>query len=206
MWKQYLEPPRARGIRLGSPAPSGSASSKLWLRNFTAACGVDCTMDFLALHWYNTNATAFKEFVTEFHDEFDLNIWVTEWACQNMSGPDDQCTSSEIIAFLEETQTFMDQTVWVERYAWYGVKRDLNGANEDDAMMSPDGVKTDLGRQYISGWHGEHGELPEVGTLGKRLRGGEGSKKEEGKRFCILRQTPESTGREASSQTQKLPG
>ncbi|KAJ7907477.1 hypothetical protein B0H13DRAFT_1879524 [Mycena leptocephala] len=32
--------------------------------------------------------------------------------------------------FLRETQTFMDQIDWVERYAWYGVKRDLDGVNE----------------------------------------------------------------------------
>jgi hypothetical protein len=35
-----------------------------------------------------------------------------------MSGPEDQCTLSEIVDFLRETQTFMDQTHWVERYAW----------------------------------------------------------------------------------------
>ncbi|KAJ7848714.1 hypothetical protein B0H14DRAFT_2183490, partial [Mycena olivaceomarginata] len=70
--------------------------------------------------WYNTNATAFKEFMVYFHEEFNLNIWVTEWACQNMSGPDDQCTLPEIVDFLRETQTFMDQTDWVECYAWYG--------------------------------------------------------------------------------------
>ncbi|KAJ7877530.1 hypothetical protein B0H14DRAFT_2436804 [Mycena olivaceomarginata] len=150
MWKGYLEPLRARNIRLGSPAPSGSSNSIPWLRNFTQECGGNCTMDFLALHWYNTNATAFKEFIVDFHEEFNLNIWVTEWACQNMSGPDDQCTLPEIVDFLRETQTFMDQTDWVERYAWYGVKRDMNGVNQEDAMMDPDGVINALGKQYIS--------------------------------------------------------
>ncbi|KAJ7920088.1 glycosyl hydrolase catalytic core-domain-containing protein [Mycena leptocephala] len=150
MWKRYLEPLKTRGIRLGSPAPSGSATSKPWLQGFMAECDGNCTVDFIAIHWYNTNSTAFKEFITDFHDEFHLNIWVTEWACQNMSGPEDQCSLTQVVDFLRETQTFMDQMDWVERYAWYGVKRDLHGVNQDNAMMDPDGVINDLGRQYIS--------------------------------------------------------
>ncbi|KAJ7653503.1 hypothetical protein B0H14DRAFT_3121968 [Mycena olivaceomarginata] len=114
MWKEYLEPLRARDIRLGSPAPSGSSNSIPWLQNFTQECGGNCTMDFLALHWYNTNATAFREFIIDFHEEFNLNIW----------------RSRGSMDFLRETQTFMDQTDWVERYAWYGVKRDMNGVNQ----------------------------------------------------------------------------
>ncbi|KAF7372326.1 Glycoside hydrolase family 128 protein [Mycena venus] len=150
MWKKYLEPLKARGIRLGSPAPSGSPTSKPWLQDFITECDGNCTVDFLALHWYNTNATAFKEFLCDFHHEFQRNIWVTEWACQNMNGPDNQCTLTEIIDFLRETQLFMDQTDWVERYAWYGAKRNLHGVNPNDAMVDPDGVINDLGRQYIS--------------------------------------------------------
>ncbi|KAJ7439566.1 hypothetical protein B0H11DRAFT_1659827, partial [Mycena galericulata] len=52
----------------------------------------------------------FQEYLTRFHQEFKLPIWVTEWACQNMSGPDDQCTLTEVIDFLKITQTFMDNT------------------------------------------------------------------------------------------------
>ena len=47
-----------------------------------------------------------------------------------MGGSDNQCSLTEVKEFLRETQTFMDSTQWVERYAWYGVKRDLNGVNE----------------------------------------------------------------------------
>lgn len=43
----------------------------------------------------------------------------------------------------------MDAQDWVERYAWYGVLRDLGGVNPDDAMMNSNGQITDLGKQYI---------------------------------------------------------
>lgn len=37
---------------------------------------------------------------------------------QQVDGP--QCTYDEIVQFMNTTQTFMDQTEWVERYSWFG--------------------------------------------------------------------------------------
>ena len=34
------------------------------------------------------------------------------------NGP--QCSYNDIVRFLDETQTYMDNTDWVERYAWFG--------------------------------------------------------------------------------------
>ncbi|KAJ7790950.1 hypothetical protein B0H14DRAFT_204705 [Mycena olivaceomarginata] len=99
MWKDFLEPLKEHGIRLGSPAPSGAPGSKEWLHNFLDQCGEDCTVDFQVLHWYGTNATAFKDFITDYHNEFNLDNWVTEWACQNMKGPQNQCSMSDIFNF-----------------------------------------------------------------------------------------------------------
>ncbi|KAJ7882232.1 glycoside hydrolase [Mycena olivaceomarginata] len=151
MWQQYLEPLRSRNIRLGSPAPSGAPGSTEWLTNFLNECGQGCTVDFLVLHSYGTNATAFKEFLVNYHEVFKLNIWVTEWACQNMQGPQNQCSMSDVTEFMQETQEFMNQMEWVERYAWYGAKTaaDMHGVNIKNAMMDTDGVINDLGRQYI---------------------------------------------------------
>lgn len=49
MWKTYLEPLRALGVRLGSPAPSSAPSGKTWLQDFLGACNGGCTVDFIAL-------------------------------------------------------------------------------------------------------------------------------------------------------------
>ncbi|KAJ7812115.1 hypothetical protein B0H13DRAFT_1926285 [Mycena leptocephala] len=115
MWKKYLEPVKSkRNVRLGSPAPSGAVGSIDWLTNFMTACGSDCSVDFLVLHFYGTKATAFQEFLENYHDIFQLNIWVTEWACQNMTGPQNQCSVSEVTEFLKATQAFMNEMEWVE--------------------------------------------------------------------------------------------
>ena len=38
------------------------------------------------------------------------------------NGP--QCSYNQIVRFLDETQTYMDKTDWVERYAWFGAMAD----------------------------------------------------------------------------------
>ncbi|KAJ7497598.1 glycoside hydrolase [Mycena latifolia] len=148
MWKTYIEPLRAQGLRLGSPAPSSAPSGKTWIQDFLTACNGGCTVDFIALHYYDVNATKFIEYLTDFHDTFQRPIWVSEWACQNFNnGP--QCTLPETAEFLDQTQAFMDAQDWVERYAWFGIMRDLQGVNGNDAMMDSNGKITDLGKQYI---------------------------------------------------------
>ncbi|KAK6969688.1 hypothetical protein R3P38DRAFT_3336814 [Favolaschia claudopus] len=152
LWKQHLEPLRAAyGVRLGSPAPSGAPGSWQWLTAFLQQCGEECTVDFLVLHWYGTNATAFKEFLVDYHSGFNMSIWVTESACQNMAGPDDQCSMSDVSSFMQETQGFMDNTDWIERYAWYGSKTPdaMHGVNTKNAMMNSSGIINALGTQYI---------------------------------------------------------
>ena len=82
MWKTYMQPLKAQGILLGSPAPSSAPSGKIWLQDFLTACNGGCTVDFIALHWYAVNSTEFIRYLQDFHDTFQRPIWVTEWACQ----------------------------------------------------------------------------------------------------------------------------
>lgn len=82
MWKQYIEPLKQQNITLGSPAPSSAPSGKTWLQQWLDACAGGCTVDFIAMHWYDINSTAFIEYLEDFHATFQRPIWVTEWACQ----------------------------------------------------------------------------------------------------------------------------
>lgn len=45
LWIQYLEPLRATGIKLGSPAVTQNGA--WWLRQFFQACNGSCTVDFI---------------------------------------------------------------------------------------------------------------------------------------------------------------
>jgi len=159
MWKTYIEPLKAQGLRLGSPAPSSAPSGKQWLQQWlNTSCAGGCSVDFIALHWYDVNATAFIDYLEDFHDTFQRPLWVTEWACQNFNNAKAQCSQQDIIEFMNETQSFMDRTDWVERYAWFGAMENMQGVNQDDALMTTSGQINDLGKQYIGA------EAPDTST------------------------------------------
>jgi len=160
MWKTYLEPLRSQGLRLGSPAPSSAPSGKTWLQDFLTACSGECTVDFIALHWYDVNASEFIAYLEDFHNTFQRPLWVTEWACQNYNDANEQCSSDDIVLFLNATQSYMDSSDFVERYAWFGAMENLQGVNQENALMDKNGKINDLGKQYIGA------ESPETGGAG----------------------------------------
>ena len=82
LWGAHMQPLKAQGILLGSPAPTNAPSGKTWLQDFLTACDGGCTVDFIALHWYGINSTQFVLYLQDIHNTFKRPIWVTEWACQ----------------------------------------------------------------------------------------------------------------------------
>ncbi|CAE6428327.1 unnamed protein product [Rhizoctonia solani] len=136
-WKAHLEPLKSTGIRLGSPATTSGPNGKKWMQDFFTVCAGNCTVDFLALHWYGNVAEEFIAYLEDFHNTFQRPIWITEYSCQNfVNGA--QCTYEEIVQFLNTTQTYMDQTSWVEHYAWFGAMASLpNNVNQLTALMDP---------------------------------------------------------------------
>jgi len=49
---------------------------------------------------------------------------------QNFVKADEQCSPQDVINFMNATQSFMDETGWVERYSWFGAMKELQGVNE----------------------------------------------------------------------------
>ncbi|KAF9050190.1 glycosyl hydrolase catalytic core-domain-containing protein [Panaeolus papilionaceus] len=150
MWQTYLQPLKPYGVRLGSPATSSAPAGKKWLQDFFTACGANCTVDFIATHWYGTDAQAFINYVTDYNTTFAKPIWITEWACQNFVNMTDQCSDDEVRVFMNITQSFMDEAEFVERYSWFGAMKTFTGVNADNALMDPNGRINALGHQYIN--------------------------------------------------------
>jgi len=153
-WMQYIEPLKTSNpsVRLGSPACTNAVAGTQWMYDFFGNCALlNCTVDFVALHWYGlANATDFIAHVTQYYNAFQKPIWVTEWACQNYGDPSlGQCTQDQVDDFLETTQSWLDSTDFVERYAWFGAMENMQGVNQDNALMDPQGDITALGEQYI---------------------------------------------------------
>jgi hypothetical protein len=149
LWKDTLEPLKQKGYRLGSPSTTSAPSGKQWIKDFFKACNGGCSVDFITLHWYDKGVQKFKDYVTDFHDTFNMNIWVTEYACQDFNGGE-QCSEGEIWNFLQETVQWMEATPWIERYAWFGAMRDMTNVNYLDQIMDPSsGGANNLGKAYL---------------------------------------------------------
>ncbi|KAF9529084.1 glycosyl hydrolase catalytic core-domain-containing protein [Crepidotus variabilis] len=149
MWKANMEPLRPQyNVRLGSPVVSSGPAGKIWIGDFLKACNTSCSVDFIALHWYGTDANAFIAYLWDFYYAFNKTIWVTEWACHDFVNLKNQCSETQVIDFLNKTQSFMDNSTFVERYAWYGAMEDTTDVNGYNAIMDKKGKINSLGLQY----------------------------------------------------------
>jgi len=148
IWKQYIQPKKALGYNLIGPAMSSNPNGLTWTSQFFQACD-GCTFDGLAVHWYDVDAYAFIAYIQNYHNTFNLPIWVTEFACQNYNGGA-QCSMDYIYEFMGIVTSFMEQQDWVVMYCAFGAMIGLpDGVNQDNELMGWDGKPTNLGYQFL---------------------------------------------------------
>ncbi|KHJ34660.1 putative uncharacterized serine-rich protein [Erysiphe necator] len=111
---QQLMQPFAGKAKLGSPAVTNGASPMglSYLDNFISTC-TGCTIDFVAIHWYNGgNADDFKNYVTKAHAfGGGRPVWITEFEASGDAGQQQ--------AFLNDVLPWLDSQEYVERYAYF---------------------------------------------------------------------------------------
>lgn len=92
LWKAQIEPLKARGVKLVSPAITNGGEFVLakigdqapligvkWMKQFLDQC-TGCQIDAIAVHWYATHTAFgyFQEFLTTVAKQFNKPIWLTE--------------------------------------------------------------------------------------------------------------------------------
>lgn len=60
-WLEYLEPLKAQGYRLGSPAVTSGDFGKQWFTEWWRLCDGRCHPDFVALHWVCGKRSSLRE-------------------------------------------------------------------------------------------------------------------------------------------------
>ncbi|KAI0370280.1 hypothetical protein BV20DRAFT_1075526 [Pilatotrama ljubarskyi] len=151
LWKKHIEPKRSMGYKTCSPAMSSRPNGHKWMQDFMAACD-GCTVDYQCVHWYDIGIDKLKAYLTQYHNELNLPILLTEFADQNFNGGG-QATSSEIFQFMGEALTFFDETDWILAACPFGVMHDLQGVNTLNLLQKSDGTPTDLGYVVINNSH-----------------------------------------------------
>ncbi|KAF8919269.1 hypothetical protein CPB85DRAFT_1278314 [Mucidula mucida] len=150
LWWKYMEPQRANGHKLISPAVSGSPEGFEWMKEFFAKCD-GCHIDMVATHWYDVKSADFITYQEQYHDQFGLPIIVTEFACQNFNGGA-QCSSGDIWDFMTTVTSWMDGTDWIANYCYFGAMHDMFNVNYDNQLMASDGTPNALGWRFLNGY------------------------------------------------------
>jgi hypothetical protein len=135
-YKTYMQP-FAGKAQLGSPAVTngGGSMGLTWLGNFLDAC-TDCTIDFVAIHWYNGgSATDFMNYVDQAYTAGgNRPLWITEF-----QGEGDATSQN---AFLEAVIPQLDASSKVARYAYFMV--------DDGNLLSTGSALSALGETFAS--------------------------------------------------------
>jgi hypothetical protein len=159
LWMELMVPlKQKKGTILGAPAvTSDMPTSRDWLVSFFKACADQtgsptCLADFLSLHYYDTSAQGFKDFLTEMHNTFNnLPVMVSEFADHNFNGAA-QANAGQIWDFAGQMKDFFDNTDWIVCYAPFGAmpQNYLPDINPLNAIMDNSHQLTPLGNFYYN--------------------------------------------------------
>ncbi|KIY01749.1 uncharacterized protein Z520_01887 [Fonsecaea multimorphosa CBS 102226] len=117
--------PFAGRVKIGAPAVTNTGGGLTYLAQFLGnATQLNLTIDFLNIHWYASpyNIDYFESYLLQTYNlslqyfpDAPVPVWVTEFG-MDMDNYDQNTT----VQFLKNASSFMDDTFWVERYAWFG--------------------------------------------------------------------------------------
>jgi len=139
-YKKYMNPFAGKAL-LGGPAVTNSmqpGQGLAWLQAFVDACNGECHIDFFPVHWYDPtgNMDSLKQHLDKTHDIADGKpVWLSEFGLGGAGSQDQQ------VSFLNQVLPYLDQTSYVERYAYFGV---LPGTLVDGDTVS------EAGKVYLS--------------------------------------------------------
>jgi hypothetical protein len=146
LWKEYMLPLRSSGYTLVSPATTSGSGGITWMQTFLNACGPGC-VDRLALHWYGTDSQALIEYIQLWHNTFNMNIWVTEFACMDFVNYQ-PCPNVE--AFASTVKNFMESTWYVEAYFPFAISYSLGNVDSVNQLLGGNLDPTTLALTYFN--------------------------------------------------------
>jgi hypothetical protein len=129
-------------------SPACADDNDTWMQEFMAAVkskGLLCHA--VAIHCYDSTASAFLSYVDGVHSRYGYNVYVTEFA------PTDWATPTSIT--VADCETYMASAVpglksrgYVLDYSWYCGTEPGTGALQTAALFNTNNTLTALGTQY----------------------------------------------------------
>jgi hypothetical protein len=123
-----------------APAMAGNPITGDWLPAFLKA---KPKVDALAVHWYKgADAKKFIADLKAIHEAYGKPLWITEYCPQTSASSEqqpDRFTAAQVADFIAETSAWMEQTDWVQRYAWHHPKAGTCRLFDDEGKLTPTG-------------------------------------------------------------------
>ncbi|NBX18495.1 MAG: hypothetical protein EBR09_14150 [Proteobacteria bacterium] len=141
LWPKVVK----KGQRIGSPAMAGHPVTGDWLPQFMKAAP---KVDFVTVHWYKgIQSKKFKKDMQDVYDTYKKPLWITEFAPQTTKSSREnpaKFSQTEVDNFIREVLAWMENTPFVEKYAWHDAKAGTS------ALFDEKGNLTASGRTYSS--------------------------------------------------------
>lgn len=164
LWPQLEE----SGIPLSSPAVSyySPTEGNAWLDEFMErADEEDLRVDFIAVHLYQSFYSdgvvdELMDTVESLYEKYRLPIWLTEFGAIDIIARDSHastvsrdCTETNAVRYVQQTLRRMEQSGYVERYAWFVDNFTQKGGTRPweapyTALYDDDDVITGVGEAY----------------------------------------------------------
>lgn len=150
LWHEHIQGLKYQGYTLISPSCTNAPSGTQWMKDFVNGCN-GCSIDIMGVHWYGTDQEDFINHLKMYHNTFGRPLFISEYACHDFSGRNNQCSTDKTFAFMQRTTSFMDSTDWVFRYAYFGALPwdRLGGVNGVNRLINDDSSPSALGAKYL---------------------------------------------------------
>jgi len=141
----------AKAIGFGNLiSPACANDTDTWMQEFMAAVksqGLLCHA--VAIHCYDSSASAFLSFVDSVHSTYGYNVYVTEFAPTDWKSPT-AITVADCQSFMSTAVPGLKSRSYVLDYSWYCGTLPGTGVLETAALFDSSGNLTTLGTQYKS--------------------------------------------------------
>jgi len=156
LWFQYFQPLASQGYELVSPACTNSPDGFNWIQEFVSQVEQQGgSMSGVAVHIYSTNLQYSISFLQSFIAAFpSQGVWVTEYACQDYSGTDDQLDYDGVVSYMTGLSEWMFQNPSIVASFAFGYftgsELQANNVNAFNALIGDNDEPTQLGYDILN--------------------------------------------------------
>jgi len=157
LWMDHILPLANQGYELLSPSVTTGDVGFDWLTDFFTKCNNQCSVSAVDIHHYSNSAQQFINATERFRNAFHYQIWITETACQDYSGGNQQCNQDEVNAYYHAIMEYVLSKPYIEKIAYFGLftpsEETANNVGVSNSMISCSGgncMPNSLGYRFIN--------------------------------------------------------